>query len=48
MRGDRAYDELMQRVRDEATLASVEAILEWDEETRMPAGAVKGSTSSPS
>jgi carboxypeptidase Taq len=42
MRAERAYEELMQRVRDEATLASVEALLEWDEETRMPAGAVEG------
>ena len=32
----------MQRVREEATLASIEALLEWDEETRMPAGAVEG------
>ena len=32
----------MQRVRDEATLASIEALLEWDEETSMPAGAVEG------
>ena len=30
---DRAYDELMARVKDEATLASIEALLEWDEET---------------
>ena len=32
----------MQRVREEATLACIEAMLEWDEETRMPAGAVEG------
>jgi carboxypeptidase Taq len=32
----------MQRVREETALASIEALLEWDEETRMPAGAVKG------
>ena len=42
MRAEQAYHELMQRVRDEATLASIEALLEWDEETGMPAGAVEG------
>ena len=42
MRPDQAYDELIQRVREEATLASIEALLEWDEETQMPAGAVEG------
>jgi carboxypeptidase Taq len=42
MRAERAYEELMQRVREEATLASIEALLEWDEETAMPAGAVEG------
>ncbi|MGH7578674.1 MAG: carboxypeptidase M32 [Gemmatimonadales bacterium] len=42
MRTDQAYDELIRRVREEATLASIEALLEWDEETRMPAGAVEG------
>ena len=42
MRAEQAYQELMQRVRDEATLACVEALLEWDEETSMPAGAVEG------
>ena len=42
MRAERAYEELMQRVREEAMLASVEALLEWDEETQMPAGAVEG------
>jgi carboxypeptidase Taq len=42
MRADQAYDELIQRVREEATLASVEALLEWDEETHMPAGGVEG------
>ncbi len=41
MNADRAYDELMARVKDEATLASIEALLEWDEETYMPAGAVE-------
>src|SRR5918996_6060134 len=42
MRADQAYEELMQRVREEATLASIEALLEWDEEIGMPAGAVEG------
>ncbi|HEY7614956.1 MAG TPA: carboxypeptidase M32 [Gemmatimonadales bacterium] len=42
MRAERAYEELMQRVREEAALACVEALLEWDEETAMPAGAVEG------
>jgi len=42
MRAEQAYVELMRRVRDEATLASIEALLEWDEETSMPAGAVEG------
>jgi carboxypeptidase Taq len=42
VRAERAYEELMQRVREEAALASIEALLEWDEETRMPAGAVEG------
>src|SRR5688572_25374620 len=42
MRAERAYEELMQRVREEAMLASIEALLEWDEETRMPSGAVEG------
>ena len=42
MRPERAYEELMQRVREEATLACIEAMLEWDEETGMPAGAVEG------
>jgi carboxypeptidase Taq len=42
MRAERAYEELMQRVREEATLSSIEALLEWDEETAMPAGAVEG------
>jgi carboxypeptidase Taq len=36
------YDELIQRIREEGTLASIEALLEWDEETQMPAGAVEG------
>ena len=42
MRADEAYEELIQRVREEATLASIEALLEWDEETHMPAGGVEG------
>lgn len=42
MRAERAYEELLQRVREEAALASIEALLEWDEETQMPAGAVEG------
>jgi carboxypeptidase Taq len=42
MRPERAYEELLRRVREEATLASIEAILEWDEETGMPSGAVEG------
>ena len=42
MRAEQSYDELMGMVRDEATLASIEALLEWDEETSMPAGAVEG------
>jgi carboxypeptidase Taq len=42
MRSDEAYEELIQRVREEATLASIEALLEWDEETQMPAGAIEG------
>ena len=37
-----AYQELIQRVREEAMLASIEALLEWDEEVQMPAGAVEG------
>jgi carboxypeptidase Taq len=42
MLAEQAYEELMQRVRDEATLACIEALLEWDEETSMPAGGVEG------
>ena len=37
MRADQAYDELMRRVREESLLTSIEALLEWDEETYMPA-----------
>ncbi|MBA3319205.1 MAG: carboxypeptidase M32 [Gemmatimonadales bacterium] len=42
MGAEQAYEELIRRVREEATLASIEALLEWDEETQMPAGAVEG------
>ena len=42
MRAEQAYEELIQRVREEAMLASIEALLEWDEETHMPAGGVEG------
>src|SRR5918996_6157608 len=42
MRADQAYEELIERVREEATLASMEALREWEEETQMPAGAVEG------
>ena len=41
MRPEEASEELIQRVREEATLASIEALLEWEEETQMPAGAVE-------
>jgi carboxypeptidase Taq len=40
MHADQAYDELMRRVREETLLTSIEALLEWDEETYMPAGGV--------
>lgn len=40
MRADKAYHELVRRVRDEALLTTIEALLEWDEETYMPAGGV--------
>jgi carboxypeptidase Taq len=36
-----AYAELIRRVREESLLASCEALLEWDEETYMPAGGVE-------
>jgi carboxypeptidase Taq len=42
VRAEQAYEELIQRVREEAMLASIEALLEWDEEIQMPAGAVEG------
>ncbi len=41
MRADQAYDELMRRVREESLLTTVEALLEWDEETYMPAGGIE-------
>ncbi len=41
MRADQAYDELMRRVREETLLTTVEALLEWDEETYMPPGGVE-------
>ncbi len=41
MRAETAYDELIQRVREETLLTSCEALLEWDEETYMPPGGVE-------
>ncbi|HUR94501.1 MAG TPA: carboxypeptidase M32 [Gemmatimonadales bacterium] len=41
MRADQAYHELMRRVREETLLTTVEALLEWDEETFMPPGGVE-------
>jgi carboxypeptidase Taq len=41
MHADQAYDELMRRVREESLLTTVEALLEWDEETYMPPGGVE-------
>jgi carboxypeptidase Taq len=41
MRADKAYDELIRRVREEGLLTTVEALLEWDEETYMPSGGVE-------
>ena len=41
MRADKAYDELIRRVREETLLATIDALLEWDEETYMPAGGVE-------
>ena len=41
MRAETAYDELIQRVREETLLTSCEALLEWDEETYMPPGGVQ-------
>lgn len=37
-----AYDELIRHTRDTALLASCANLLEWDQETYMPAGAVAG------
>src|SRR5574342_310719 len=41
MRAEAAYDELIRRVREEGLLVSIEALLEWDEETYMPRGGVQ-------
>src|SRR6478672_10377715 len=41
MRLEGAYAELVTRCREEALLTSVEALLEWDEETYMPPGGVE-------
>jgi len=41
MHADRAYEELIRRMREETLLASCEALLEWDEETYMPPGGVE-------
>src|SRR5580765_4599959 len=41
MRADKAYDELIRRVREEGLLTTIEALLEWDEETYMPSGGVE-------
>jgi len=41
MRADKAYDELIARVREESLLTTIEALLEWDEETHMPPGGVE-------
>jgi carboxypeptidase Taq len=41
MRATAAYDELIRRVREESLLTTVEALLEWDEDTYMPAGGVE-------
>lgn len=41
MRADQAYDELIRRMREETLLTSCEALLEWDEETYMPAGGIE-------
>jgi carboxypeptidase Taq len=42
MNADTAYDDLIRHSRDTALLASVANLLEWDQETLMPAGAVAG------
>jgi len=41
VRADQAYDELLRRMREETLLTTVEALLDWDEETYMPAGGVE-------
>jgi carboxypeptidase Taq len=41
MRADDAYIELIRRVREETLLTTIEALLEWDEETYMPPGGVE-------
>jgi carboxypeptidase Taq len=41
MRADKAYDELIRRVREEGLLTTIDALLEWDEETYMPSGGVE-------
>jgi carboxypeptidase Taq len=41
LRADQAYDELLRRMREETLLTTVEALLDWDEETYMPAGGVE-------
>jgi carboxypeptidase Taq len=41
MRADQAYDELLRRMREETLLTTVEALLDWDEETYMPPGGVE-------
>jgi carboxypeptidase Taq len=41
MRADEAYAELLRRVREETLLTTIEALLEWDEETYMPPGGVE-------
>jgi carboxypeptidase Taq len=41
MRADQAYDELLRRMREETLLTTIEALLDWDEETYMPSGGVE-------
>jgi carboxypeptidase Taq len=41
LRADKAYDELLRRTREETLLTTVEALLDWDEETYMPPGGVE-------
>jgi carboxypeptidase Taq len=41
MHADAAYAELVRRLREEALLTSVEALLEWDEETYMPSEGIE-------